>query len=68
MVCSVVIVSYQVPRAREAWPNALNAQLFNSQVGAHSLSKINWGFFRWVFFSETACQVVTRLFFIAAKL
>ena len=28
-----MIVSYQVPRAAKAWPNALNAQLVKSQVG-----------------------------------
>ena len=38
--------------AREAWSNALNAQLFKSKVGFYFLSKI-----RWIFslgFSETA--------------
>ena len=27
IICSVVIVSYQVPRAAEAWPNALCSSL-----------------------------------------
>ena len=66
-----MIVSYQVPRAagmamaREAWPNALNSQLFNSKVGVYFrgglfpwgfisvgvyfLSKMKWGFFPWFF-------------------
>ena len=42
--------------AREAWPNALNAQLVNSQRGGgyfrgvYLLPKIRWGFFSGSFF------------------
>ena len=39
--------------AREAWPNALHAQIFNSIVGVYFLSKMKWGVFRGVFFPQT---------------
>ena len=60
--------------AREAWPNALNAQLFNSQVGVYFrgglfpwgfisvgvyfLSKTKWFFFRGGFFPQPQIFVV----------
>ena len=57
---------------REALPNALNAQLFNSKVGVYFrgglfpwgfisvgvyfLSKMKWGFFPWGFFPQPICR------------
>ena len=54
IICSFVIVSYQVPRDAKTWLNALNLQLFNSQFGVHfrggggggiSCPKLSGGFF-----------------------
>ena len=49
--------------AREAWPNALNAQLFNSKVGVYFRGGLfPWGFISYLkrsgFFSEGFLSVL----------